>query len=134
MINDSSNQTLETLENKFWGEAPFSSHLVEATYALRKKPLNEFSVEDFRIMIGQNKSLPLLLPLALQILETNLFAEGNYYEGDLLQAVLNVDPIFWDSNAELRARAEALLVNKGEELKSRGIKTEKFDAGSRDTK
>ena len=134
MINDSSNQTLETLENKVWGEAPFSSHLVEATYALRKKPLNEFSVEDFRIMIGQNKSLPLLLPLALQILETNLFAEGNYYEGDLLQAVLNVDPIFWGSNAELRARAEALITNKHQELKSRGIKTEKFDAGSRDTK
>lgn len=134
MINDLSNQTLEELEGEVWGEPPFSSHLVVTTYALRKKPLHEFSVEDFRIMIGQNKSLPLLLPLALQILETNLFAEGNYYEGDLLQAVLDVKSDFWISNTELRTRVEALITNKHQELKSRGIKTEKFDAESQGTK
>lgn len=95
-------QTIEALENSRWGEPPFPSHVVTTCYALRKKPLHDFTVGDLRMMIGQQNNLPLLLPLALEHLRRNLLAEGDYYEGDLLLAVLKVDPEIWQLHPALK--------------------------------
>jgi hypothetical protein len=53
------------------------------------------------MMIGQRIGLPYLLALALDRLEIDPFAEGDYYPGDLLLAVLQVGSDFWSSNSEL---------------------------------
>ena len=81
------NKTLEQLEGKSWGEPTYSSHLVRTCTALGKKPLKDFTVEDLRIMIGQKFSLKFLLPLAIEALEDNVLAEGDYYPGDLFYSV-----------------------------------------------
>ena len=49
-------------------------------------------------MIGQEIGLYFLMPLAIETLTDNIFAEGDYYEGDLLKNVLEVNTKFWDDN------------------------------------
>jgi hypothetical protein len=68
------------------------------TYPLRSKPVEDFTVEELRVMIGRQLSLRSLVPIAIEILEENPLAEAGYYPGDLLQAVLEVDKQYWRSN------------------------------------
>ena len=91
-------KSLEQLENSDWGEPTYPSYLVTTIHSLRKKPLKDFTVEDLRIMIGQNFSLDLVIPLAIKKLEENILTEGHLYEGDLLKNVLDADPDFWKNN------------------------------------
>ena len=81
------NKTLEQLENDYWKEPSHDSRLVLTCYLLRKKPLKDFEIEDFRILIGQDFSLDYLIPLALDKLEKDILAEGDYYQGDLLISI-----------------------------------------------
>jgi hypothetical protein len=82
--------TLDELEGFVWGEPNFDSYLVTTCCRLRTKPIDEFTVEDLRIMIGQQISLPHLIPIAAKVLEKEPLAEGNYYPCDLLNAVIDV--------------------------------------------
>jgi len=115
-------KTLENLEKENWGEPQYDSHLVRRTHELRKVPLNEFSVEDLRINIGQNISLNYLIPLALEILTENLFADGDLFEGDLLQAVLKANSNYWYSNPKYWEQLNRLIEDRLEELESENIK------------
>jgi hypothetical protein len=90
--------TLEQLEGKVWEPPQFHSQLVTTCLALRKKPLSDFTVEDLRIMIGQNIGLPYLIPHAISVLKNEPLAEGDYYPGDLLENVVRTDPKFFASN------------------------------------
>ena len=89
------NKTLEQLDGENWGEPPYQSGLVLRTYSLRKKPLEELTTEDLRLMIGQNFSLDYLIPIAIEKLKENILAEGNFYPGDLLQNVLRIEHRYW---------------------------------------
>jgi hypothetical protein len=97
-------RTLTEIEGQDWGPPGFASHLVKTCHALRHKPLGTFTVEDLRIMIGQQISLAVLLPLALDSLEHDPLAEGDLEPGALLQSVLRVDPAFWRSQPGLHRR------------------------------
>ncbi len=62
--------TLEQLENNYWGTAPNdSSSLVKKCHELRKKDIEFFTVEDFRILIGQSIGLNHLMPKATRLLK-----------------------------------------------------------------
>jgi CDI immunity proteins len=88
---------------------PDATALVRRCLTLRRKPLPEFTVEDLRIMIGQQLSLPILLPLAVTVLAGNPLAAGDYYPGDLLRAVVRLPQAAWHGAASHRERlAEAL--------------------------
>jgi len=100
--------TLEELEGIRWGPPEFESHVVVTCYRLRSKPVDEFTVEDLRIMIGQNIGLTHLLPRAVAILETNPLAEGDCFAGDLLSAVLCAERSVIQNNAELLRRISAV--------------------------
>lgn len=97
-------KTLEELDGQDWGEPTFPSSLVMNCHRLRRVPLGEFTVEDLRLMIGQQISLEYLVPLALEQLAANPFAEGNYYPGDLLMNVAKVPQAFWDEHPQLQAQ------------------------------
>ena len=86
-------KTLEELDDEDWGEPNYPSHLVTAVHRLRRKPLGEFTTEDLRIMIGQNLGLKHLLPHAMEILRENPLASGDFYDGDLLLAVLRCEAV-----------------------------------------
>lgn len=93
-------KTLQELEHSDWGEPTYPSGLVETCHRLRRKPLSEFTDADLRILIGQQISLPYLLPLAVERLDADPLLEAFYYSGDLLAAVLSVKPEYWSWPAE----------------------------------
>ncbi|NNJ55824.1 MAG: hypothetical protein HKP14_06815 [Bacteroidia bacterium] len=96
MKNNWPTESLESLENHSWGEIPKDeSYLVTTCHKLRKKQLANFDSEDLRIMIGQNIGLKYLIPMALDTLNKNILAEGDFYEGDLLSSVLTSDSKYW---------------------------------------
>jgi hypothetical protein len=102
-------KTLENLEKKVWPKVDFTSDLVTRTSKLRKVPLNEFSIEDLRIMIGQNFGLPYLIPLAIDRLKENILAEGDLYPGDLLVAVASIESGFWEEHSTYKKEIDTII-------------------------
>ena len=87
--------TLEQLEGVTWGEPEHRSGLVVRCHRLQTTPLREFTLDDLRCLIGQRISLPILMPLALQVLEADRFAAGMGGPGSLLTTALRADRQFW---------------------------------------
>jgi hypothetical protein len=103
-------KSLSELEGKPMEKPDFNSHLVQTCYELyNNKPVGNYTVEDLRIMIGQDIGLLYLIPLALEELERNPFVSGDLFEADLLKNVLESDKSFWRENTELKNRAESII-------------------------
>lgn len=119
-------KSLDSLEKTDWGKPTYTSHLVKTVHRLRKVPLNEYTTEDLRTMIGQNIGLDFLIPLAIERLSEYLFAEGDLYEGDLLQAVLNSKSGFWEKNPSLWNQVNQLIDERLNELYNESIKYSSF--------
>ncbi len=94
------NKSLQELENSDWGEPTYDSHLVVTCHKLRRIPLKLFNIENLRIMIGQNIGLKFLVPLALKHLYSHPLAQGDFYPGDLLAALLRVEADFWTQHPD----------------------------------
>jgi hypothetical protein len=103
------NATLEELDGDDWGTPPYDSSLVKNCYRLRRVPLKDFSIEDLRIMIGQENGLKYLVPIALVELEKDPLAQGDFYPGDLLKNVLGVSREFWRQHSELKERMDEIV-------------------------
>jgi hypothetical protein len=102
--------TIQHLEGADWGEPePNDSFLVRRCTQLRRKPLGEFTVEDLRIMLGQEIAVPILLPLALDVLVENPLAAGDFYPGDLLGYVVKLPTSAWAGRAVERQRLSVAL-------------------------
>jgi hypothetical protein len=69
----------------------------------------DFGVEELRLLIGRQQSLRRYVPLALDLLEENPLAEGEYYPGDLLHAVLNVDSNYWHAHRDQWERVDEIV-------------------------
>lgn len=122
-------KSLESLEKKTWPalSSDEGSYLIRTCNLLRKKKLQDFTTEDLRIMIGQEIGLYFLMPLAIETLTDNLFAEGDYYEGDLLKSVIDVDTKFWDDNKDYWQQLNELIKNRRQEIKEMKFDLSKFD-------
>ena len=120
-------KTLENLENKFWGNPEYDSYLVKRCHELRKLPLDNFTTEDLRIMIGQQIGLDYLVPLALEVLAKDLFVEGNFFEGDLLKNTLAIETDFWNSNKNYWLQLDSLIKDRRDEIKAHKFDTTNFD-------
>jgi hypothetical protein len=78
-------QTLTQLENDDWGAPTDNSFTKTNGHHLRKKPLCDFTAEDLQFMIGQQISLPILMPMALDVLELiDPFSPAGLHAGTLL--------------------------------------------------
>jgi hypothetical protein len=115
---DESKRTLDTVDPPAWGPAPSdTTPLIRRCHELRTKPLREFTVEDLRIMIGQQVALNRLVPIALDRLRPDPLIEGDCYPGDLLASTLRVDAAFWkrlpDLEVELRNLTKDLRERTG---------------------
>jgi glycine betaine/choline ABC-type transport system substrate-binding protein len=111
-------KSIENLEKDNWGEVPLDdSGIVQRLYRLRKVPLEQLSADDIRFMIIQETGLSFLLTLALELLQDDLYVEGNYYAGDLLAAVLQIKPEHWKGNKELWIEIEKLLKDRLDEIR-----------------
>ncbi|MDQ0721922.1 hypothetical protein QF049_003183 [Paenibacillus sp. W4I10] len=101
--------TLEELDDEKWDEPNFASRLVLRVNELRKKPLCELNTEDLRLLIGQQMSLDLLLPLALEKLLENPLRSGDLYMGDLFCSVLKVEQEYWEEHRELKNELDEVI-------------------------
>ena len=111
-------KTLENLERDNWGNPPTDqSHLVIRTMELRRVPLEQFTTEDLRIMIGQEFGLFYLLPLAFEKLRKDLFAEGDFYPGDLLNMALKIKHSFWTQYQDYWKQLDEMIKDRAGELK-----------------
>tara|TARA_R110002096_G_scaffold253095_1_gene445987 strand:- start:68 stop:538 length:471 start_codon:yes stop_codon:yes gene_type:complete len=104
---------LDEIEGVDWGEPDYDSHLVVTCHELRKKPIAEFTAEDLRIMIGQDISSEILLPIALNRLSEDPLISGDLYDGDLLSVVSRLPSTYWskhrDQHEELLRIAEVAI-------------------------
>jgi hypothetical protein len=132
--NNWTTKTLETLEKDIWGEPEYESYLVTTCHRLRKKQLKDFDIEDLRIMIAQRVGLKFLVPLAIDRLKENILAEGDFYEGDLLKAVLTSDTNYWKKYKEYWEKTIDLFNDNVDKLNKADttskIRKEWFDAFS----
>jgi CDI immunity proteins len=104
-------QTLEQLENDVWDSSEIMSTLSDTCHRLRKKPIDQFTVEDLRIMLGQDIGTEYLMPKALNVLELNPLADGDFYAGDLLKSLLKLPEEYWKEHPENTYRARKIVAN-----------------------
>ncbi|MGW5668371.1 contact-dependent growth inhibition system immunity protein [Micromonospora sp. NPDC003776] len=102
--------TIERLERDVWpAPGPDATFLVRRCTELRRKPLPEFTVEDLRVMLGQEIGVAVLLPRAVGVLLREPLAEGDHYPGDLLANVLRLPESAWSDLLGERRRLAAVL-------------------------
>jgi hypothetical protein len=116
-------KTLQELEDSDWGDpATGETPLIQKCLALRREPIGDFSIENLRLLIGQQMGLKFLLPLAMSHLNHDPLSEGDLYPGDLLQSVLRVPFDSWQETEELLALRAQLppvareFLNKAREM------------------
>jgi hypothetical protein len=113
MAHTNRNLSLEVLEKDFWTKPEeWYSFLEEACHTYRKIPLNQLTIKQLRLLIGQKIGLQYLLPIAFEQLKVNVFAEGDCYEGDLLDVVLKLDNAYWLSQPDYYQRFLNILKKK----------------------
>lgn len=102
---------LEELERDRW-PAPSGgeTRLMATMRELQRKPVDGLTVDDMRLLLGQDVGLAHLLPLAVEVLRINPLAEGDMYEGDLL-ALLTRRAEVWTECPELE-RDVRLIVSE----------------------
>ncbi|MDE7104858.1 MAG: hypothetical protein K2O36_03135, partial [Ruminococcus sp.] len=95
MLNDKSIAELENIECMDCG---IDSYVVRTSLNALKKPLNQLDIQEIRLLITQKLGVKYVLPVAVNALECDIFQEATYYDGDLLNAVLNLPMSFWNDN------------------------------------
>lgn len=78
-------------------------------YRLYHTIVADLDIEDVRFLINQEILLDDMMPIALGYLRKNILAEGDFYEGDLLNAVLSVSNIFWENHLELKMSLKNII-------------------------
>ena len=112
-------KSIESLEKQNYGPVPpDESSIVQRLWRLRKTPINELQVDDIRFMIIQGIGLKYFLFEAIDLLKENLLTEGNYYEGDLLNAVLQIEKVQWGQLKEHWDNVDALIKDKLDYLRT----------------
>lgn len=98
---DEGKRTLDLVDPPAWGPAsPDATLVAKRCHELRTKPLRDFTVEDLRIMIGQQVALGRMVALSLDRLQPDSLVEYDF-PGDLLASVLQVDAVFWERSPDL---------------------------------
>ena len=111
-------QTLSDMLHKEWqDEIPYDdSSVVQHMYYLFHTPARRWTVEDYRYLVEQETALDIILPKVFEILQFDIKADGGFYEGDLLNAVLQINADFWEQHKDLYNTACMLIKNNMEEL------------------
>jgi hypothetical protein len=97
-------RTLEELDDQNWGEPETApAPMVARCLRLRRAPLHSLSQGDLRLLISQKIGLKYILPKAMKSISENALLEAEYYPGDLLCALLQIDTDYWSQQrAELK--------------------------------
>jgi hypothetical protein len=93
-------KSLEQLEGDRWRPPEYESHLVREAHRLRTVPIGKLTVENLRLLLGQQIGTNWLMPLALAKLSQDPLAEGDFYPGDLLSSVLDINATYWSDHPD----------------------------------
>lgn len=74
---------------------PYVTPMIERIEAACATPVRDLSVDQIRLLVGQQTGLEFIMPRALYELSKNPLVDASYYQGDLLNACLGVDSEFW---------------------------------------
>ena len=120
-------QTLSDMLHKEWrDEIPYDdSSVVQHMYYLFHTPARRWTVEDYRYLVEQETALDIILPKVYEILQFDIKADGGFYEGDLLNAVLQINADFWEQHKDLYNTACMLIKNNMETLSKTEYSTDK---------
>ena len=113
------NKSIEQLKGDVWKDFDPPQNLEERVHHYRKIPIAKLTVEELRLLIGQNEGLEYLIPVSLEILRMNILAEGDMYKGDLLSAVLTAEEKFWYKTPTLKHAVIDLIVEKQNEIQEK---------------
>jgi hypothetical protein len=103
-------QSLEEIEGNDWGDPPSdATRLISTVNRLRRRAIGSLDTEDLRILLGQQVGTEILVPLAVERLEEDPLAEGDFYPGDLLAAVVRLPGDYWRSHPELMERVRGVI-------------------------
>ncbi|HET9057782.1 MAG TPA: contact-dependent growth inhibition system immunity protein [Chitinophagaceae bacterium] len=118
--------TLENLEKDYWPEPKeFPTSMVKEIYSLRKKEIDNFDPDNFRLLISQGVGLKFLIPKAIELLRNDLLTEALYYPGDLLLSLLRAKKEYWVDNIEQYHHFKEILLESEKDIyKSDNITTE----------
>lgn len=110
MSEPDKSRSLEEIEDDRWGDPPAdATRLVTTAYALRKRPVGALDAEGLRLLISQQIGLDTLVPLALDQVEQDPLAEGDFYPGDLLDALIRrVPDSYWQAHEDQRTRVRTV--------------------------
>lgn len=129
MNNSWRQKSLEILENNKWrDEEHYISGLIKRCHEYRKIPVDQLSTEQLRTLIGQQIGLNYLIPIAIDFLENDILAEGDFYPGDLLEVVVKVDLKFWNQNLSYRTQILELIERNLDKIENENLKLEKLEA------
>lgn len=95
-----------------------SSYLVKRCMRLSNVPISELEVEDYRILINQGIALQHIVPPAIDLLSNNLFAEGDYFPGDLLKSIITIDKSFWAKHPDRKEKLKQICVRDFDSIKA----------------
>ena len=120
-------QTLSDLLHCEWqDEIPYDdSSVVQHMYYLFHTLARRWTVEDYRYLVEQETALDIILPKVFEILQFDIKADGGFYEGDLLNAVLQINADFWEQHKDLYNTACMLIKNNMETLSKTEYSTDK---------
>ena len=104
MKNEILNKSLLELGEWTWLRQPSdddlqSDRLTMELDCLSKKKVCDYRNSDIYLAVSQEKGLRFTLPLAIRLIEDDILIECEFYEGDLLKAVLQVSPEYYQNNA-----------------------------------
>jgi len=102
-------QSLNQLEGSAPAKPAYDSHVVQESHRLRDIPLSQLTTENLRLLIGQNIGLDHLVPLALERVEEQPLAGGDFYAGDLLVTLLRLPASFWQARQDWRRRLDLIV-------------------------
>jgi hypothetical protein len=104
------NKTLSELEGDDWGDASDdATFLIRRSHQLRHVPVSRLSVEELRMLIGQEIGLAWLVGIALDRLEICPCVEGDMYPGDLLQSVGMISSSYWKLHPNQASRLSSII-------------------------
>jgi CDI immunity proteins len=93
--------SLGQIEDSFWGDPPDgATRLVREAHQLRRKPVRELTAGDLRLLLSQQVGVEVLARQAVGVLREDPLAEGDYYPGDLLVAVMGLPPSYWEAHPD----------------------------------
>jgi len=102
-------ETLEELTGERWAvPGDDATRLVRKAYEAYTKPAATLTVEELRLLIGQQVALDWTVSFALAELDRNPLAEGDMYPGDLLNACLSLPVSYFAEHSETAEHLRAI--------------------------